>query len=49
MKVRTQLLFKFNHTMPMTQEYLQIMHQVFTGGIGEGSFVYAPVQGVCLE
>lgn len=48
-KKRTQLLFQFNHTMPMTNEYITIMHQLFCNGLGEGSMVIAPVQGICLD
>lgn len=48
-KKRTQLLFKLNHTMPMTDEYSEIMHQLFEGRIGEGSIVNAPLQVVCAD
>lgn len=48
-KKRTQLLFQFNHTMPMTDEYMATMHQLFCNGLGEDSTVTAPIQGVCFD
>lgn len=44
-----QLAFQFNHTMPMTQESLDLQHQLFGGTVGQDSFVTAPVQGTCFE
>lgn len=40
---QAQLAFKLNHTMPMTDEYTEVMHRLFTD-MGEGSIVNAPVQ-----
>lgn len=37
-----QLVFKFNHTMPGTSEYEEIMHRIFPS-MGEGSVVSAPL------
>lgn len=37
-----QLVFRFNHTMPMTDEYNALMQEIFTD-MGEGSIVYAPI------
>ena len=36
-----QLNFKFNHTMPYTEEYNQLMHELFAE-VGEGSRVMNP-------
>lgn len=46
---QAQLLFKLNHTMPMTDEYTDIMNQLFENQIGEGSLVAAPLQVVCAD
>lgn len=44
-----QLIFKFNHTMPCTPEYDEVMHELFSGGMGEGSYVAAPVYGAEID
>lgn len=41
-KYHAQLAFRFNHTMPMTEEYDNLMAELFQG-IGKGSIVHAPV------
>ncbi len=48
-KKQAQLLFKLNHSMPMTDEYTSVLHELFEDQIGEGSFVTAPLQGVCMD
>lgn len=40
-----QLIFKFNHTMPGTPEYEELMHRIFPG-MGEGSRVSTPLTAV---
>ena len=45
----TELLFKFNHTMPMTPEYEQIQKELFCDNIGENSTVMAPLQGAAIQ
>ena len=45
----TQLAFKLNHTMPMTDEYQQILKELFGDNLGEGAYVAAPIQGACLD
>ena len=42
---QAQTLFKFNHTMPGTDEYVALMHELFPG-MGEGSIVNTPLTGV---
>lgn len=42
---QAQLVFRFNHTMPGTGEYQQLMHAIFPA-MGEGSRVSAPLSGV---
>lgn len=41
-----QLCFKINHAMPMTDEYNQLVNELFMGHIGEGSRVMPPVNVV---
>ena len=48
-KRQAQLIFKLNHTMPMTDEYTQILHELFEDRLGEGSMVTAPLQMVCAD
>ena len=45
----TQLAFRLNHTMPMTDEYQEILKELFGDNLGEGSYVNAPVLGVCFD
>lgn len=40
-----QLIFKFNHAMPETDEYAELMHRIFPG-MGEGSRVSAPLTAI---
>lgn len=44
-----QLVFKLNHTMPRTDEYNEILKQLFGDNLGEGSYVAAPIQGACID
>ena len=44
----TECQFRLNQTMPMTEEYLQILKELFRENIGEGSYVAAPFTGVAL-
>lgn len=48
-KQQTQLIFKLNHTMPMTDEYAGILQELFGDRLGAGSYIAAPLQGVCME
>ncbi|MDE5923800.1 MAG: galactoside O-acetyltransferase [Muribaculaceae bacterium] len=40
-----QLIFRFNHTMPGTAEYDELMHRIFPS-MGEGSLVSTPLTAV---
>lgn len=42
---QAQLVFRFNHTMPGSGEYQQLMHAIFHE-MGEGSRVSTPLSGV---
>ena len=44
-----RLIYQLNHTDPMTEEYTEVMHELFEGHIGEGSYVAAPVAGAALN
>lgn len=44
-KKHAQLIFRFNHTMPMTNEYETLMREVFPD-MGEGSIVHTPLTAV---
>lgn len=44
-KKHAQLLFRFNHTMPLTEEYDRIMREIFPE-MGEGSIVHAPLTAI---
>ncbi len=46
---QTQLMFRLNHTMPRTEEYTEILQELFGNRLGENSYVVAPIQGVCLD
>lgn len=48
-KHQTQLIFKLNHTMPMTEEYAVVLQELFGDRLGTGSYIAAPLQGVCME
>ena len=48
-KRNAELAFELNHTMPMTERYMEILHELFGDRLGEGSFVMAPIKGVCFE
>lgn len=41
-KEQAQLLFRLNHTMPMTHEYDELLHQLFPD-MGDGSRVNTPL------
>ena len=44
-----QLAFRLNHTMPMADEYQEILKELFGDNLGDGSYVNAPVLGVCFD
>lgn len=41
-KNHAQLIFRFNHTMPMTDEYEKLMREIFPD-MGAGSIIHAPL------
>ena len=44
-KRQLQLAFRLNHTMPATDEYRQIMKELFGDNLGERSVVISPILG----
>ena len=44
-----KLLFGINHTMPYTDEYDNLVKELFAGNIGEGSRVMPPLNLVCAN
>lgn len=44
-KKQSQLIFKLNHTMPMTEEYDGLVHEIFPE-MGEGSRINTPLTAV---
>ncbi len=49
-KRNTELLFRLNHTMPMTEEYDSLLRELLGENLGDGSYIMAPVTNiVCPE
>jgi len=48
-KRMSQLMFRLNHTEPMTAEYAGILEDLFGDRLGEGSYVAAPLAGAALD
>ena len=44
-----QLLFRLNHTMLHTEEYENILRELFGENLGEGSSISAPLHGACVN
>ena len=44
-----ELLFRLNHTLPTTPEYMETLRALLDGHIGEGSFLHAPLAGAALH
>lgn len=42
-KRTAQLVFRLNHTMPHTDEYMAVLRELFPDNLGEGSMVFAPL------
>ena len=46
---QSQLVFKLNHTMPMTEEYNEVLNELFGDNLGENSMVAAPIAGAAFD
>lgn len=45
----TEFIFKINHTMPMTDEYVSLLKEFFGDNLGENSMIVAPIAGAALS
>lgn len=45
----TELLFKLNHTLPRSNEYHQILKEVFGDNIGENSYIAPSLNGAAIN
>ena len=46
---QAQLMYRLNHTMPMTEEYQQILTELFGDRLGEGSSIAPPFSGAAID
>ena len=46
---QSKLLFKFNHTEPMSEEYGEILNELLEGNIGKNSTITAPFAGAAFD
>ena len=46
---QSKLLFKFNHTEPMTEEYAALLNELLDGNIGENSTITTPFAGAAFD
>ena len=46
---QSKLLFKFNHTDPMTEEYAKLLNELLDGNIGENSTITTPFAGAAFN
>ena len=44
-----QLLYKLNHTLPLTEEYDQLLNELFDNNLGRNSTVRTPLSGVAFN
>lgn len=44
-----KLVFQLNNTMPFTEEYNELLKEIFGENLGEGSYVAAPINGACVS
>ncbi|MGN0193670.1 MAG: acyltransferase [Pseudoramibacter sp.] len=45
---QTELLFKINHTLPFSEEYKQLLFELFGDNLGENSMIAPPFNGACV-
>lgn len=46
---QSKLLFKFNRTEPMTEEYARLLNELLDGNIGENSTITTPFAGAAFN
>ena len=44
-----KLVFAINHTMPYTEEYNNLVKELFGDNLGDGAMVMPPLKGVCFD
>ncbi len=44
-----EFIFKLNHTMPMSEEYNELLNDFFGDNLGENSMIVAPIAGAALS
>ena len=44
-----KLVFTINHTMPYTEEYNNLVNELFGDNLGDGATVMPPLKGVCFD
>ena len=44
-----QLLFKLNHTLPFSDEYSSLLHELMGENLGEGNTIAPPLSGAVLN
>ncbi|MDY2922351.1 MAG: DapH/DapD/GlmU-related protein [Eubacterium sp.] len=45
---QAQLVFQINHTMPFTEEYDNLVKELFGENLGAGSRITPPISGACV-
>ncbi len=45
----SRLIYELNHTPPMTEEYTNILKELFGDRLGEGSYIAAPTSGAAFD
>ena len=45
---QTKILFQINHTMPFTDEYNDLLKELFGNNLGDGSMISPPLYGACV-
>ena len=45
---QTKILFQINHTMPFTDEYNDLLKELFENNLGDGSMISPPLNGACV-
>lgn len=45
----TQLLYKLNHSLPFSDEYNSLLHELMGKNLGEGSTIVTPLSGAALN
>lgn len=44
-----ELLFRINHTLPFTEEYTDLLKELFGQNLGENSSIAPPLSGACIS